>query len=136
MDTNIKTAMIDSFSTEVNSLVDTNMNAKKFTSSNQTITAGGLITVAHGLGVVPDLIDFELYCAVADDGWGVGDVIKASLNATTTASSRASALYTDSVNVYMRVSASSNSFLITNKSTGSATTITNANWRVIIKARV
>lgn len=95
-----------------------------FLSTNQTITAGGLITVAHGLTGIPRLISLQLYCSTAEHGWSIGDVmyIDRLVGAT----------YADTTNVYVRVL--STGISIVNKGTGAGATITAANWRMIVRA--
>lgn len=44
-----------------------------FTSSLQAITAGGLITIAHGLGVKPTFLQFEYEIITAFGNWNIGD---------------------------------------------------------------
>lgn len=49
-------------------------------------TAGGVLTVAHGLGATPKIFRVLLECATADVGYAVGDVVDAcSLMSRTTA---------------------------------------------------
>ena len=48
-----------------------------YTSPDQTITAGSTITLNHGLGTVPKMVQFFLVCQNANNGGGyaVGNVI-------------------------------------------------------------
>lgn len=46
-----------------------------FTSSGQTITAGGSLQFAHGLGAAPELIQLRLKCTTADLGYSVNDEV-------------------------------------------------------------
>ena len=106
----------------------------EYVSSNQTITAGGLLTLAHGLGSVPKNVYFELECVTADQGWSIGDVVMGQLNNATTADNRHSALYYDATNIYFRFSSTTNAFVYCNKGTGAAAIFTNARWQLRVRA--
>lgn len=49
--------------------------SKEYLSPDQVIVVGGTLTLAHGLGVVPKLIQAYLRCVTAYDNYAVGDVI-------------------------------------------------------------
>lgn len=53
---------------------------KEFVSTQQTISAAGTFTVAHGLGVKPKLVKGYLVCTVATGNWAVGDEVFANLD--------------------------------------------------------
>lgn len=110
-----------------------------FTSANQTITAGGLLTLAHGLGVAPstdDIIPF-IYCNTAEHGYSIGNTIPVNphLNTDSTAG-RGQVISADATNVYVRFGNAANTYSILNKTTGANANITNANWRFIIKVKI
>ena len=46
-----------------------------FVSTDQTITDGGTLTIAHGLGAVPKFVQHFLVCQTANNGWAVNDVV-------------------------------------------------------------
>ena len=95
-----------------------------FASSEQTITLGGLLTIAHGLGAVPTLFTPQLICKTADNGWAVNDVIQQGVSGIV--------MYADATNVYVRFSNTSIPSL--NKTTGATVSLTPASWRLIMKA--
>lgn len=105
-----------------------------YASSGQTITAAGLLTLAHSLGAVPKLITFYLQCTTTDAGFAVGDKIRVSLNGCDAATNRASVIYSDATNVYFRMSSTSTSFLSSNKSTGNVAALVNASWDIYVEA--
>ncbi len=113
----------------------TPMFSKSFTSSDQTITVAGLVTVAHGLGAAPSLIQFSLKCTSTDAGFAADDVIVVSMN-NSTAAARNNACYFDATNINVRFSDTSAPFTTANKSTGASATLDPAKWVLIIKAWV
>ena len=44
-----------------------------FTSAEQTITSGAALTVAHGLGAMPNLVQLRIICKSAEGGYSIGD---------------------------------------------------------------
>lgn len=48
---------------------------QEYVSADQTIVAGGLLTLSHGLGVVPKIVTLEYVCTGATDGYSIGDVV-------------------------------------------------------------
>lgn len=104
-----------------------------YTSSNQTITTGGLLTLAHGLGSKPQLTKVYLYNAVAEAGWSVGDEPEIVTGAES-AGGRINMVWSDATNVYVRFANTASCFSIGTKSTGAPAALTNANWRLIVRA--
>lgn len=107
---------------------------KEYVSSNQTITSAGLLTLAHSLGVAPKLVFLELVCAVAANGYSVNDVIMIGLNNTTSGDNRFTSVYYDATNVYVRFDDNTDVFMSANKGTGGTSTLSNANWRLRVRA--
>lgn len=110
----------------------------KFTSSQQAIsTVGTLIQVAHGLGAAPFGVIILLHCISADTGYSIGDevVYQSAITYNGTFYSGYS-IFSDATNVNLRMSGASNALTIAHKSSGAITSITNANWTIIIKAWV
>lgn len=100
-----------------------------FTSSDQTITSGGSLTIAHGLGRVPILINAYLVCQSAEAGYTVGQVTPTPLGAFVTTGTGL-AVVPDSTNLNVRFVNVGTAFVAPNFSTGAITTLTNANWKV------
>lgn len=105
-----------------------------YTSSAQTITTAGLLTLPHGLDRAPKQITMSLTCVTAEFGWSVGDVVFIGVNSSTAAISRANTVYVDDTNLYLRFSDDANCFVIGNKATGSPSALTNAKWSVTVGA--
>lgn len=106
---------------------------REFVSSNQTLTTSGLLTIAHGLGVVPKFFEYFLVCLTAEAGYSVNDIIHVDMDSGTTVD-RQFSNFPDATNINIRFGASATLFNIANKTTGAAVPITNANWALIIKA--
>ncbi len=111
---------------------------KPFDSGEQAITSGGLLTLPHGRGNRPSRVYVELVCKTAEDGWEVGDTTKAHLNSTSDSSgggdSSYNTVYYDDTNVYLRFSSQAACFITGHKSSGSPVSLTNSNWRAVVRA--
>ncbi|MES0162420.1 MULTISPECIES: pyocin knob domain-containing protein [unclassified Mesorhizobium] len=108
---------------------------KAYESAQQTITAGGTLTLAHGLGVKPKLYIAVIQCTTADLAYSIGDevAINPMLN-TTDATVQAISMVPDTTNLNVRIGANSSSLRIMAKSGASLTNITNTSWRLVFRA--
>ena len=97
-----------------------------YISTEQTITSGGLLTLAHGLGARPSLVSYELKCTSAEGGYAVGDYVQPVDPGFTSATINAT-------NVAVRF-ASGAAFIVGHKSTGANFNITSGNWKLIVRA--
>lgn len=107
---------------------------QKYVSPEQTITSGGLLTLAHGLGAVPSNVVLQLSCQTAEAGYAVGDKPFVSFNQSDGGTSIYNTSYANATNVFVRFSNISSCFKIGHKTTGVSTTLTNANWKLIVRA--
>lgn len=107
--------------------------SRQFPSAEQTITSGGSLTIAHGLGATPVFWTILLICKTAESGYSVGDVTEVS-GTQDSSVSYGLAVVPDAVNLVCRYGANANVFFLLNKTTGAAAAVTNANWRVILRA--
>lgn len=103
-----------------------------FTSAEQTITSGGLLTIAHGFSTAPKIIQMSAICKTAEFNWSIGDEISVLIDARSGDAGFAS--YKDSTNIYIRIGSATNPLEILNKTTGDSETATKANWNLIIEA--
>ena len=107
-----------------------------YTSSEQTITTSGLLTLSHGLGAIPSHMDGYLVCKTAEYGFAVGDRVPMGPNSFvgggTFTSSYSVAM--DSSTITVRYCSTSYVFHVINHSTGAGTVLTNANWKLVIQA--
>lgn len=108
----------------------------RFQSTDQTITAAGLLTIPHGFGAVPEFCVFFLKCTTADIGFSVNDIVQwGTVQYTTnTAVERGLISWSDDTNIYVRFGSSDPTFTIYNKSTGAIENITNSSWRLFVKS--
>jgi len=108
---------------------------REYISAEQAITVAGLLTVAHGLGALPKLVQTRLRCKVADAGYSVGDeVLVFGLADDNGAQINGGQLYADASNIYVRFSSAPTLYVIIHKATGARGAIAPANWRLIIGA--
>lgn len=107
---------------------------KSYESSQQTLTAAGALTLAHGLGVAPTLIRPFLVCIASNLGYAVNDIVPINDNTNAVANaSYGQAITSDSTNVYIRYGVGGVYELI-NKTSGAASVITIGSWRLIVRA--
>ena len=103
-----------------------------FTSTDQTITSGGLLTIAHGLGVVPKSIQVFLVCQGTEQGYSIGDIVQ--MNVSGSGNDRGYTSVVNSTNVRIRFSDQANAFRILNFTDGMRVNATNARWKLRIIA--
>ena len=105
-----------------------------YTSAEQTITAGGALTLAHSLGAMPSLVQARLVCKSAEAGYSIGDevIVNNHTNAVSNASYGQS-LVASATTIGVRFG-QGNVYQILNKSTGAASLITTTSWRLVVKA--
>ena len=110
--------------------------SESFTSAEQTITSGGQLTIAHGLGVVPSLVQARLICNTAELGYAVNDEAMAPLTAQSDSAvdNMGLSVVVDATNVVIRLgSLVTTSIHILNKTTGANSAATNANWKLVVR---
>jgi hypothetical protein len=104
-----------------------------YESAEQTITAAGGLTLAHGLGRQPRLVVPWLRCKTAEHGYAPNDELALNPTGMISGDARSLAIVPDATNVFVRFG-NSGGFNIPNKSTGATGTTTAANWRLVIRA--
>lgn len=116
----------------IKAYVDGLLSTYAFSSTGNTITSAGLLTIAHGLGFAPTagFIVADLTCTTTDGGWAVNDTVKIELARPEfgASTSRGCMIWADSTNIYVRFGSASTVFTLLNKTTGSLFSATNANW--------
>ncbi|HEX3065419.1 MAG TPA: hypothetical protein VHQ39_08045 [Dongiaceae bacterium] len=112
--------------------------ARHYDSGQQTITAGGPLTLAHGLGVRPDPVSLILHCVTGELGYSAGDEVTMSAGQAeeTSTNNRGVNTKVDATNLTIRYGNVAASIALNDGSTGSTGSITNANWKAIWRAWV
>lgn len=104
-----------------------------FESAQQTITPGGALTIAHGLGRKPVLVTHVLQCVTAEFGFAVGDeatVYIPGFNAI----ARGCQIVPTTTNLNVRFGTDASTFNVMRSDTGGLQSLTNANWRLVVRA--
>lgn len=111
---------------------------KSYQSANQTITVGGSLTLAHGLGAIPKLVQATLVCLTANNGITVGQEIdiEALQFAIVSGSSRAQGamLVADATNIRVQFGNATTSTFYLYTAAGANFAITNTNFALIVRA--
>jgi len=108
-----------------------------FQSADQTLKTSALDTIAHGLGAAPKLAQVLLKNTTGEHGYSVGDIIHIGSGLDWTDGFNTFhgwALSSDATNLYLTHTNHSLAPGIPNKSTGAASAITFANWRLVLRA--
>lgn len=105
---------------------------KRFVSAQQTITAGGSLTIAHGLGAAPVITTIEFVCVAADAGYAIGDRIQRYPGAAGIGGGSSVEVWPDATNLNIRFG--SLAFNAANKTTGAQTALTLTSWRAVFGA--
>jgi hypothetical protein len=110
--------------------------AKYYESPEQTITSAGALTLAHGLGVEPVLIQVVLICKTAESGYNVGDKLFVNPNLTRSGTANQGAVVVpDTTNLNIRFGAYAGyAFTCLDKNTGVAASVSNTKWKVVFRA--
>lgn len=108
---------------------------KSYSSTAQTITSAGTLTLAHGLGTIPLLIQARLVCVTGEVGYSTGDEVMIAVGAHDGAGvNRGVAVIADSTNLTIRYGSNATALLLVHKTAGTTAGATNANWTFHIRA--
>lgn len=101
----------------------------EFMSTDQTITSGGALTLAHSLGAIPHHVHVYLVCQTAEFGYTAGDLLL--VGTSPTGNNQGISIVPDATNINVRYGSSgSGVFSINRKDTGGSANATNANWNL------
>lgn len=99
--------------------------------ADQTITANGALTIAHGLGRTPVQISgFIRNISVAELGYTLGDIIAISLGSTSLTDAIGASVTYDATNLFVKFSSTLSAL---QKTTGVQNGITNARWALFLR---
>ena len=107
-----------------------------YDSGAQTVTTGGTLTLAHGLGVTPalDSIECTLTNVTGEANWTTGQVMKIPFGGYQNAAEANNfTMQPDATNLNLRYG--STAIAGVNRTTGAIATLTAANWTLRVKAR-
>lgn len=111
-----------------------------FNSANQVITLGSTVSVAHGLGAVPGIVQFDLVCTTAELGWTAGQVTQVPCGILAISGVGAGLMGVGMEKTATTIVArypQTNMFIPDKTANnGTASAITPANWRLIVRARL
>jgi len=112
------------------------VDSHRFVSAEQTITAAGLLTIPHGLGVKPFSVTTTLVCKVADAGYSIGDeVVWESIQILAAFASRGASITIDATNLTIRFGVTNPTYTVLNKATGATVNIVNTSWKLKVYAQ-
>lgn len=100
-----------------------------FQSTQIAVTAGMIVSIGHGLGVVPTNVRASLLCLTSEQGYSIGDEVQLGVG-TATGQAQVAA---DATNVTLLLQGTPT---VANKSTGTPASITLADWKIILRAWV
>ncbi|MER9206834.1 pyocin knob domain-containing protein [Mesorhizobium sp. M0771] len=101
-----------------------------YESAQQTYTLGGLLTLAHGLGVKPKLYGMFAQCSTADNGWAIGDEIP--LFMSNGAGNKGHGIWPDATNINVRIG--NTVFDYISKGGGTGFVATASSWKIVVRA--
>jgi hypothetical protein len=104
-----------------------------YDSGEQTITTAGTLSLTHGLGMVPKIIRVVLICKTTEGNYAVNDEVEWGLVGDAVAD-RGVVLVPNATTIFVRYANNATVFGLPNKTTGTVLNITNANWRMIVRA--
>ncbi|WP_417766717.1 hypothetical protein [Stappia sp.] len=106
-----------------------------YTSGLHPITAIGKITMAHGLGEAPKIIQTMLQCVTAEHGFAVGEVIYLSGPTADGGSAyQGASIRADATNIHVTFPNTANAYFVTRSDNGNPVGLTNANWNFRLRA--
>lgn len=109
---------------------------KEYTSSEQTITTAGALTLAHSLGAMPKIVQVRLKCQTAENNYSVGDEVMIDFFGGYQSGNTGQALsiVPDATNLNIRYGGATNVFAVPSKTTGIIANLTNTSWKMIVRA--
>ena len=106
-----------------------------YTSPQQTITAAGALTLAHGLGAKPTLLMCSIICLVASNNYSLSDELLIDIGSDG-GTNQGLSIVVDATNINIRFGSSATTILALDKTTGAGVNLTNSSWNLIVRAWV
>ncbi len=107
---------------------------KGYISPNQTVTNGGLLTLTHGLGVIPKFLAAEVLFLTAQGGYGIGDIVPINISADFDDSASIFGIQTRVSSTHILVRFCVSGIGVADATTGGSVTVTAANINLRMKA--
>lgn len=107
-----------------------------FTSSQQSITSAGSLTIAHSLSAIPNYVAIKLHCITGEHGYTTGNEFFTNPSVLDNVNSAGLVVVPDAINLNVRYGSNATPIIVANFSTGSTTALTNVNWSTIFIAAV
>jgi len=110
---------------------------KIFTSSQQTITAAGSLSLSHGLTGVAAIdlnVQVMLVCQTGELGYTIGDVAVIASGSNEGAANKGVSIVPTSTTLDIRYASAGTVFTLIRKDNGNAAAITLANWKAVFRA--
>lgn len=104
---------------------------KEYVSTEQVMVVGGALTLAHGLGSVPKLLQARIVCKTAEANYAVGDEVVMSFPDDSSGAMSAGQLMPTATDIFIRMNSN---LIVGAKTSGSRVVLTPANWRLIVRA--
>lgn len=127
---NIKTNNVDRI--QISASGQLTKMAIGYESAEQTITSASVITLAHGLPTVPRHIWAVLKCITTEHGHAVGTELTLPMNATDGTEESGVQLSVVSTNLYLNIG--TDPIKVYTTAGGVGASITNAKWKIIVRA--
>ncbi|MHA2065842.1 MAG: hypothetical protein ACXABY_15835 [Candidatus Thorarchaeota archaeon] len=105
----------------------------EFTSTDQTITSAGSLTLAHSLGVAPKLVAAFLVSQGSNNGYSTGEVFPINVHQSG-GTNRGNSLEFDATNINVRFGSDTNAYIVINATSGATESATNSNYKLRVKA--
>lgn len=106
---------------------------KSYSSGEQTITTAGTLSLTHGLGEAPKMLRVTLVCKTTQGNYAVDDEVEWGLVGDA-AADRGVVLVPNTTTIYVRYANNATVFGLPDKTTGTVLNLTNANWRMVVRA--
>lgn len=106
----------------------------KYVSSDQTITTAGTITLTHGLGGVPNTVNYWLICQSNDGGYTTGQEIGVNFANSSNNNNSYNTPIRTSTQIIIRYSDDVTVFRVGNATTGAEQALDNTKWLLRVEA--
>lgn len=113
-------------------------NEKVFKSAEQTITAAGSLTLAHGLSGTPTRVQAHIVNQTAEGNYSIGDklIVDIGQQSTSAVNNLGLSIVSDATDLNVRFGSNAITLFILNKTTGADFSMTLANWKIVFEAQI